>query len=101
MKMELIDEDKNEYLFTLTDKEVIEIVYNRLRKNNPYLSKDKIKRIGKEYVCEFKNSEDYNVRIVIDILQLKRFLGSRVVGFNKSGNGIHSRRIISRHRMYH
>lgn len=99
MKMEIYNEERNEFTFNLTDKEVAEIIYSRLKATNPCLTMDSIKRSGKAYICEFNNDEGFAVRIDVDISQLKRYLGSRTVGFNKNGNGVFVRRVISRNRL--
>lgn len=99
MKMEIYNEERNEFTFNLSDKEVAEIIYSRLKPTNPCLTMDRIKRRGKAYICEFTNNEGFDVRIDVDISQLKRYLGSRTVGFNKNGNGVFVRRIISRNRL--
>ena len=98
MTKKLVNADWNEYLFSLSDAEVVHVLYGRLSKSNPELKESDIVRdkYAREYRAIFQRSDGEDVRISIDLTNLKRYFGAFFLGFDDAG--IHFYRRMSGYR---
>ena len=87
MKRTLIDKARNECRFELTDEEACRRIYECLSTTNPELKERDVKRsrYAREFVARYRRSDGEDVRISVDIANLKRYFGAFVVCFADDG----------------
>ena len=87
MTKELLDRNRNEYRFKLTDKEVIRRIYECLSKTNPELRESDIYRsmYAREYKAKYHRSDGEDVSISVGISNLKRYFGAFILAFEENG----------------
>ena len=87
MKMTLVNAERNEYRFELTNDEAIRHIYNCLSKTNPELLPQYIRRspTAKELIIEYVRSDGMEVKAKLGVSNLKKCFGSRIIKLTQDG----------------
>ena len=87
MTKELVDEDRNEYRFKISDKEAARRIYECLAKANPELKESDIyrPRCSREFKACYRRSDGEYVSISVGIPNLKRYFGAFILAFEENG----------------
>lgn len=87
MTKELVNKERNEYRFVITNKEAVRRIHECLVKTNPELKESDIYRskYSREFKASYHRSDGEDVSISVGIPNLKRYFGAFILGFEENG----------------
>lgn len=87
MKITLINKERNEYRFELTNEEACKRIYQCLSTTNPELKETDVERskYSREFKARYRRSDGEDVSVSVGIPNLKRYFGAFVLCFTDDG----------------
>lgn len=87
MTKTLINKDRNEYRFEISNEEACKHIFKCIFPTNPELKESDIKRskFSREFEAHYHRSDGENVSIYVGISNLKRYFGAFILSFTKEG----------------
>lgn len=87
MKMTLVNAERNEYRFEMTNDEASNRIYDCLSKTNPELLPQHIHRspTAREFIIEYVRSDGMEVKAKLCVSNLKKCFGSRIIKLMPDG----------------